>query len=660
MFAVTPERVGIAEGARAALAMAPMAVAAALFHRPELDIGAVAAFWNCLCDPQGTREARLKTMGQFTALGTLVMPLAAYGAHWGYAASLVTLFFLVFLCGLTRSYAFTLGPIPTPAGLIAALAVVIGVASARPLDGAIMLGGFFLLGSVWAIMLCIVIWPITLRRSASLTAAAVYGRLEDMTGFLDELASRPDVDERGWAQFDTVYRRGARMSIERGRALALHDASHDRPLGPRIDAAGRVLSALIAMGHARRNAPKAIGDASRHLLQGLRQLLRDIAAEAQREQLVSATVIARANSLLREASSGEDQTARAVAFAARAVRQLADRERAPSAEPAAAPAVAARGGHWPAPMVWRHALRVAVAGVLAYAIGTWLNVTFAYWGALAAIIVTQPVSANTWLRIVERACGSFLGGLIAAALLTYLSGAVAITAFILPLAAAAIAARLISYGLFVVFLTPMFMLVSNFIHPTQGLIAARLANECIGACLGVAASFLLWPERDSNALAEALAGAVKANMQFASAALRMNGGATAELDRLQREAGLASTRLETARERMLLEGRWRSAQLNRLREVIVALRSICGAAAVIEVLCVGEADSTQRQRADRYDAMTTGLLAALAAPQAGSPAQPASLPADDLELAVQGFAAAFDAYLTGMPAARDPGMGRPS
>ena len=100
VFAITPERIGIAEGIHAALAMAPMLCAAAILGRSDIAFGAVAAFWNCLCDPQGSRSQRLKAMAIFTAMGVVVMPLASYAAHWGHAVSIVTLFILVFLCGL--------------------------------------------------------------------------------------------------------------------------------------------------------------------------------------------------------------------------------------------------------------------------------------------------------------------------------------------------------------------------------------------------------------------------------------------------------------------------------------------------------------------------------------------------------------------------------
>jgi hypothetical protein len=125
----------------------------------------------------------------------------------------------------------------------------------------------------------------------------------------------------------------------------------------------------------------------------------------------------------------------------------------------------------------------------------------------------------------------------------------------------------------------------------------------------------------------------------------MAGGSTALLDRLQREAGLASSRLEVARERMLLEGQRRSARLEQLRNLTVAVRVVCGAAAVIEVLRSGEPDAHDRQRATRYDEMNARLLEALTSRKAMQRVQSFETPADDLEQAIQHLVTAFDSYV---------------
>jgi ElaB/YqjD/DUF883 family membrane-anchored ribosome-binding protein len=355
VFAITPERIAIAEGIHASLAMAPLLFAAALLDRPGIAFGAVAAFWNCLCDPQGAKLERLKAMISFTAMGAVVMSIASYAAHWGYAVGIATLFVLVFLCGLTRSYKPSLGPMPAQAGLIASLAVVIGIASPQPLPGALENAGYFLLGSAWTMLFCVFLWPIPFRKPACYTLATIFGRLEDMAASLESLDSRPGMDMEGWVEFDTVYRRGVRMSIERGRALAAHDVRNGPDLGPGIDAAGRVFSALIALGHSRRNAAMAINDESQTLLQGMRRLLQSVAAHAHQEPPLPDPLMAQAHSLLQQTANRNDHTANAVAFATKAIARLADPEHEILTDPETPPRAAARGVTIE-PLVLRHAL----------------------------------------------------------------------------------------------------------------------------------------------------------------------------------------------------------------------------------------------------------------------------------------------------------------
>ncbi|RZT36692.1 putative membrane protein YccC [Cupriavidus agavae] len=655
VFAVTPERIAIAEGLQALVAMAPMLCAAVLLGRPEMAFGAVAAFWTCLSDPQGPTAGRLRAMGLFIALGVVVLPIAAYAAHFGFVPSVAALLVLVFLCGLTRSYGPVLGPMPAQAGLIASLAVVIGMASPAPLPGALLQAGYFLLGSLWTVLFCVVLWPVPFSQGACLTLASVFGRLADMAGVLRDLDPRPGHDEPGWLDFDTVYRRGVRLSIERGRALAAHDLRTGAILGPGVDAAGRVLSALIAIGHFRRQSGVAIDPAAQSLLDALQRLLSDVAVQAEGGSPFAPALAVQVETLRQRLGRRNDTMARAVSFAATAVGRVARREPRPApAVPPAGPRLWFFGAD---PMVRRHALRVAVACGLAYVLGTLLSVTFAYWAAIAAIVVTQPLSANTWLRIVERALGTMVGGTMAAVLLALLSTPGAMVMAILPLAAITVSLRLVNYGLFVIFLTPMFMLLTDFIRPTGGLIVARLANELLGALVGVAASFLFWPEKERDALHAAIRTAISANMAFASAVLRLNCDDTETLDQIQRDAGLASVRLEVARERMLLEGYWRSDQLGRLQPVLVALRSVCGAAAVVEVLRSGMPGEADRQRAAQYDALTASLLAMLDAGEvARQPVEAASLPAgasaDELDLALRHLTATMATFTAAAAPAR--------
>ncbi|MDE1991205.1 MAG: FUSC family protein [Rhizobiaceae bacterium] len=645
VFAISPERIGVLEGIRASVAIGVMLAAAVIFGRPDFAFGAVAAFWNCLCDPLGSRGSRLRVMAFFSVLGAVVMMLASYCAHWGPVASFVALFVLVVLCGLTRSYNAGFGPAPAQAGLLASLAVIIGITSPREISGALTLAGYFLLGSLWTILLTIFVWPIQAKSTAERTLAAIFSRLEDMARFLQGLDKTGEPDR--WLTFDTIYRRGVRVSIERGRETTARMASGRERMGAGIDAAARIFATLIALGAYRRNLPHPFDPQSeKPLVDGIEEMLQSLARHP-RQMGPQTQTVEQADALLRQVGGDGGLVARAAAYAAKGVVNFAriGKEAAPGTLPAKTTTTKATMFHLDR-LVWRHALRVATAVLLAYLVGNWFAVTFSYWAAIAALVVTQPISANTWLRVLERATGSLIGASIAAILIAQISNPLGMVLVIVPLSILVIALRLVSYGAFVIFLTPMFMLLADFIRPAEGLIAARFVNELIGACVGVGASFLLWPERENDILAATISTAVTANMRFASSVLRHGEAHGAvDLDQMQRDAGLASTRLETARERMLLEGRLGLRRQDYLCDVIVALRSICGMAAVLEITASDRSVEQDKLRADRYDALAASLLKTLAT--SGEDSAPLVLDEDDdLDRAVWQLSLAVQAYAT--------------
>ena len=646
IFAFTPEQIGIVEGLRASLAVAVMLAADLALHMPDLAFGAVAAFWTCLCDPGGPDRSRMKTMARFAVGATLAMALAAYCAHWGLAAGGVALFVLVLLCGLTRSYRPAFGPMPTPAGLIAAIAVVVGVTTPRSAAGAIELGACFLLGALFALVLCVHVWRVHPRAPARRTLVAIFGRLADMTASLRQLDLKTPCDAGEWEDFNNGHRRAVRFSIERGREAVSRLTAGRTRFNQNIDAAGRVFAALMALGHYRSDRKEPFDPAfERPLLDRLHNLLEEAMAQSDKLEPDPAALAKDAAALLSDSAGQRSFVAHAVAFAAEALAGLARHWAEPEpAEPAGEASDAPLSLTVPTP-VWRHALRVAVTVSVSYAIGALYDVSFSYWGTIAALVLTQPLGANTWLRVLERAAGSMVGGVLTAILIARLSGPVEMLLFIGPLSAAVIALRLVNYGLFVIFVTPMFVLVSDFIHPASNLVATRAVNEIIGACVGLAGSLLLWPEKESGALTDSVLAALKANMAFASAMLKAGPGQADDLDVLRRDAGVTSARAEIARQRMLLQGRSQSARLDRVRDILIALRALCGAANVLAIARQFAGDAPDTERAARYDALADhlrqeflggGEKAAIAALEDGTP--------DDLARAVHAVTAAVQDY----------------
>lgn len=642
IFAVTAEQIGIVEGIRASFAVAVMLAAGIQLHVPDLAYGAVAAFWTCLCDPGGPARSRLKVLLTFVIGATLAISIAAYCAHWGRAAGGVALFALVLICGLTRSYRPTFGPMPAPVGLIAAIAVVVGVTSPRSAAGALELAGCFLAGSLWALVLCVYLWRTHPGAPARRALVAIFARLEDMTLSLQQLDLRTGDAGDQWSDFNIGHRRAVRFSIERGRETVARLAVGRMRFGKGVDAAGRVFAVLMAVGSYRAESPRPFDPSSeRPLIEGLRGLLDEAVLQSEKSVPAPEKLAEEATALRHGAMERQGLVAHGVAIAAGALADLAQYWRDPGPEQESEPAPEPLSLKILAP-VWRQALRVAVAVSISYALGAWYEVSFSYWGTIATLVLMQPLGANTWLRVIERAVGSVLGGVLTAILIARLSGPWEMLLFIAPLSAAVIALRLVNYGLFVMFVTPMFVLVSDFIHPASDLISTRAINEIIGAGIGLAASLLLWPEKEKGALSGSVLAALSANMAFISGMLRTP--FEANLDQLRRDAGVTSARAEVARQRMLLQGRSQAAHLDRISDILVALRAVCGTANMLAIGRRFEPDGNDAARAERYDALAGQLRAEFTGSDERVAMETLDTGADDLDRAVRTLVLAVGDY----------------
>jgi len=646
IFSVTPEQIGIAEGFRASFAIAAMLALDLQFQIPDLAYGGVAAFWTCLCDPGGSDRARLRTLLIFAFEATLVISAAAFFAGFGKLAAGAGLFLLVLICGLTRSYRPTFGPMPAPIGLISAIAAVIGVTSPRGIGGALHLAGCFLAGALWALVLCVYLWRTHPRAPARRALTAVFGRLRDMGISLRQLDVQSGDSAESWSDFNVGHRRAVRFSIERGREIVARLMVGRARFAQGVDAAGRVFAALMALGHYRSESGQSFDPVNEApLLDELNRLLDETAQQSGLIAPAPEPLAARSGLLLASAEKSEGIAARAIASAARALHELALHWREPEPADLDGDMAAGRFSLKIPATVWRHALRVAVAVTISFTFGAWYEVSFSYWGTIATLVLMQPFGTNTWLRVIERAAGSIVGGVLAAILIARLSGPWEMLIFIGPLTVAVIALRLVNYGLFVVFVTPMFILVSDFIHPASDLIVTRAINEIIGACIGLAGSLVLWPEKETGALSDQVLAALSANLAFAAGALRSPVAACGELDQLRRDAGLASGRAEIARQRLMLLGRSRAARLDRVGDILLALRSICGAANVWLLTRRLGPETCEPARADRYDGLAQMLRAEFLGSEAANRAAE-SAEGDELDRAIHSLALAVRDYST--------------
>jgi hypothetical protein len=76
----------------------------------------------------------------------------------------------------------------------------------------------------------------------------------------------------------------------------------------------------------------------------------------------------------------------------------------------------------------------------------------------------------------------------------------AISLVVFPLVCLTMALRRVSYSLYVIFLTPSFVLVADFATPanTFSYAVARLGSNVLGCVIALLAAYLLWPTRAAS------------------------------------------------------------------------------------------------------------------------------------------------------------------
>jgi uncharacterized membrane protein YccC len=639
--AIAFEQVAIQEGLRAATGIATVVAAAVWLHRPGLAPAAFGAFWACLADPGGTYRSRLTYMGLFAGAGTVTAFIASACAGLGPFIAAAALVPLVFLPSLSAMYGAETSRVGTLVCVVAAVAVAIPNAP----GAALQLAGVFLLGCAWAMILCIGIWRIQHFAPARRAIAKVFGQLGAMTSALLTLDGPAMPAGFDWDAFNAEHRRCIRATIEWARSVvAVLETSNPR-YRIEIEITDRIFAALIAISHALAERDPSLGSGSERDL--LHRLLLSLTAAQQqvlRRIPQPARLASQAALLQSESTAVATVIGRGIRAAAGALHDLADAWRNGPGSPRSRVTTEPGAAHALRPIpttAWTHAARVAIAVVIAYAIGSWLNLTFSYWATMAAVVVVQPEAASIWQRSLERMIGSIAGGLLAALLVFILPTKIALLAVIFPMAAATIAFRLVNYTIFVVFVTTLFVLVTELLQPVAGIVSVRVINNVIGSLVGLGASLLLWRGPRTKRPSEVLAEALKANFAYAAGVLAAT-GAAAEVEALRRAAGLASNAAEIMQHRLALEGQSGRAHLAEMADLLHAVRRLAGS--VIAASLAGEPAGAARAAALVRE---SGMLVQLI--ERGSagtlPAPPGGEPQDDVDRAVRSVTAAAAAYV---------------
>jgi uncharacterized membrane protein YccC len=572
MVSFAVDETNLSEGLRAACASTAMLLPGNLLHDPAFAWAAIGAFWTCLADAAGSNRMRFASMMSFAVLSTVCGGLTAFASGAGPLAASVAILLFATAGALCRVW----GAAAAQVGILAATACVVMVDKPmHNLRAGLLFLAIYLSGCLFAVVLSLTVWRIHPFGPSRAAVRAVYGRLADIALDGARLLRHEAADFRHWASHAATYRGQARAALETARTALAKVANS------RMDQRATYENLLIALADTERLFAYliAVTDACERGHLSLREPRRAA-------RLLSAM----AEVLLRIGRAISDEPAAPPVGLQRRLHKLASQLETALGEPLALRVQSAgtlefdpaprEGGAW-----WRvaaahlaqasltlkanatlqsiglrHAARVGLAVTAGFAVVRALHLPFGYWATMATLLILQPSIAGTWPRSIERAAGSIVGGLLAAAIGFAVHSQIGISLIVFPLICATMALRPVSYSLFVLFLTPTFVLVADFATPgASELIFAliRLGNNVLGCLIALLATFVLWPSREPVDFRMRLADAVRANLNYLVSALRHVGGEDAEVDHLverqRRAAGLASNNAEESFNRQRLE-----------------------------------------------------------------------------------------------------------
>ncbi|HEY4176769.1 MAG TPA: FUSC family protein [Kofleriaceae bacterium] len=516
----------LANGVRAALVTIVPFFLAGELHRPELAWVALGGWLGALADPGGARTPRIRAVMSFLVCSTIALTLVSLSATTTVAAAVV-LAAVVF----TGSFAASLGATAQSVGTIVSITATIAAAHRPPL----LYVPMFAAGVALAMITSAIAWPIWRHRPVRVAVARVFDRLAE---YADAIAiAAPD----DWPDLARRHQRAVRTALEQARATTLAvRARHagETPAGANlralVGAAEDVFFRLIAAAEqVERGAP-----APRDLGAAYRSIARDLylRSAGERVTLEGDSAIVRETLAIAAIAGDLDHGGQPVAASGAPVhapwrRRLRD-------------ALSTRGP------ILHHALRISLLAAVALTVGHTYTPAHPTWVPVTAVAVLQPYLGPTLVRAAERVLGTILGATMTFALITVVHDPLVLTMILFPLAVLAVVLRSRSYRLFVLFLTPVFVLITDLSHADWHTGAARVIDVALGGALALVAALII-PSRERLRLGPALDGVLDALARYVR--LCTAGHPRESVVVARREVGLALEAAEVSLERMLAE-----------------------------------------------------------------------------------------------------------
>ncbi|MCC3154903.1 FUSC family membrane protein [Hymenobacter sp. BT770] len=166
--------------------------------------------------------------------------------------------------------------------------------------------------------------------------------------------------------------------------------------------------------------------------------------------------------------------------------------------------------------VFRHAMRMMLACIVAFAVGEGLwHGQHNYWILMTVTIMLKPGFSLTRQRNTERIIGTLAGGALGGAVLWLVHWPPAQFGVLVAFMVLAYSFQRTKYLLTVVFLTAYLLILFSFLGLSYiGVVEERIADTLIGCAIAFSAGYFLFPNWESEQLTDYMAAALRANLDY--------------------------------------------------------------------------------------------------------------------------------------------------
>ncbi|MGH8354136.1 MAG: YccS/YhfK family putative transporter, partial [Pseudomonas sp.] len=168
----------------------------------------------------------------------------------------------------------------------------------------------------------------------------------------------------------------------------------------------------------------------------------------------------------------------------------------------------------PTSLLFRHALRLALALAAGYGVLHWIHPTQGYWILLTTVFVCRPSYGATRLKLLQRIGGTVLGLVLGWALFDLFPSPRAQALFAVAAGVAFFAARATRYTLASAAITLLVLFCFNQTGDGYGLIVPRLVDTLLGSLIAGLAVFLILPDWQGRRLNQVVANTLACNSRY--------------------------------------------------------------------------------------------------------------------------------------------------